>query len=336
MSDFGTIVLDRGVFGHAALRDDQPYPEILAWIWMLAAAAKSQRSRRINGQVVQLNRGQLAYSHRYLAKQFKWSVSRVQRFLEHLTVEAMITVAESSVTCVTIINYEKWQHATTTSVAGSVTESGSSQVRISKNANSDGHNRAGPPQLDGENESGLSQICKTPSTDSESINGGGTRARESVGYVTAEAIELADELMLMLGIDPTMIPPGWYGMPMWLQAGLKSGWQPPIVRVAVAKVCARRGFGLPHSFKYLGPPIAREHTLAASPPLPMPPVIASTTQGESNAQKTAASRDWKGARDDFRAARAELSAAIDGTADSSGQGGRSVVRLVAPAGRGRR
>jgi hypothetical protein len=214
------------------------------------------------------------------------------------------SVTESGVTRVTICNYDKFQSVAeqTESATGS------------------------PP----------TQIGKNLTTDSESVVGAesGARAREE-NYISEKAFKLADEIMLTFGIEIAFIPPGWFGAPMWLQAGLNSGWRPELVRIAAAKVRARRNFKVPYSFKYLAQPIQREHELAAEPHLPIPPVIASQNMEPLNAAKTPVAEDWKQSRDGFRRARAKLKAGLDdGAAETGGDGSGSVVRFITSAGRG--
>ena len=302
MSDFGTVLIDRGVFEHPVF-PDEPFSAREAWLWLVCAAVKRPRRRRVGHAAIDLARGQLAYSHRFLAKRWSWSVAKVQRYLSRLVTESMIeSVTESGVTRITICNYDKYQGV--------------------------------PESPESVNESHPSQIREKLllSTDSESVGGAESRAREETFKISEQATQLADEIMLTFGIDIKFIPPGWYGAPMWLQAGLNSGWRPELVRIAAAKLRGRRNFQVPYSFRYLGPPIQREHELFAEPHLPTTPVIASQNNEVDNVQKTGVAADWKQSRDGFRAARAKFKAGLDAdTATGSGDSG-SVVRFAASAG----
>lgn len=305
MSDFGTFIIDKGVFEHPAF-PDEPFTAREAWMWMIGTAVKGSRRRRVGNFAVELSRGQFAYSHRFLAKRWKWSVARVQRFLSRLVTESMIeSVTESGVTRVTICNYDKFQSV--------------------------------PEQTESVTESDPSQIGKNLTTNSEEVVDAESRARaRQESYISRQAFDLASEIMLIFDIEISFIPPGWCGAPMWLQAGLNSGWRPELVRIAAAKIRARRNFQVPYSFKYLARPIQREHELAAEPHLPIPPVLASQNMEIVNAAKTPVAEDWKQSRDGFRRARARLKAGLDDTAtETGGDSSGSVVRFAAPAGRGR-
>lgn len=297
MSDFGIFCLDKGWFEHPVF-DDQPFTEREAWAWMIAAAAPAERFRRIGQVRVLVKRGQLKHSHRFLAKRWQWSVARVQRFLAKLVAESMIeSVTESGVTCVTLCNYDKYQP----SVA--VTESPTDQLP--------------------------SQISKNQTTNTESnVDGGGdARARESI--ISEQAMTLANEVMRTLDIDPQFIPPGWCGAAMWMQAGLSSGWNPELVRIAAARIRAKRNYRQPYSYRYLLQPIVREHELANEPALPIPPI----SIPQSEVSHANAPADWRQRRDAQHAAFAEFRAA-NRELDPGEEGDRTVVRLVPNARRG--
>lgn len=302
MSDFGTFHVDRGLFDHPFFAPE-PFTEREAWAWMCGRAARADGERRVGNLRIQLKRGQLAHSIRFLAKRWDWSHSRVQRFLARLVTESMIeSVTESQVTCVTICNYDKYQlHPAPTDTAGE------------------------SPPIQTKEES-------LPSTTESYVGGGGTRAREPV--ISEAAHQLAAEVMKTLEIDTRFVPPGWCGAALWFQMGLTSGWQPELVRIAAAKVRARRHYEPPHSYRYLGPPIDREHKLHAAPSLPIPPVVV-RPQEQPHAQAQPAS-DWRARRDAQHAALDKLRAHNEAAGGyRGGEGGAEVVRMVPHARHGR-
>ncbi len=268
MSEFGTFIVDRGVFSHPFFTP-QPFTEVQAWLWLCASAAKSPRDLRKNHTVVHIDRGQLCYSRRFMAKRWDWPLATVHRFISRLVTELMVTETHPSqqTVVITICNYDKYQ---------------SDQ----------------PPRIH-EIGTGVKQIRETLSLDSRDsvVDDGVARARESF-KITQQAYQLADEVMQTLGIDLNFIPPAWMGCAMWMQTGLNGGWRPDLVRIAAARIRARKRHELPYNFRYLEKPIQREHQLAAEPHLPIPPVVVSQNQDVTNAQKTVHAHDWKGRRDD--------------------------------------
>ena len=303
MSDFGTFVIDRGLFEHSAFKTE-PFTEREAWIWMIGTAARSEKLRRVGAARITVQRGQLAFSIRFMAKRWQWAPATVQRFLSRLVTECMIEVAPSNeATVVTVTNYDKYQFTE------SVTESPPIHHATAVSS-SNGEEKSTPPQTpESQNETAAVRIKGDNPSSSESEGGDAGNARAREAMISQLAFDLATDVMQILGIDTAFIPPGWCGAPMWLQAGLNSGWRPEVIRVAAAKVRARRNYQPPYSFRYLGQPITREHELMAAPLLPMPPVMVSSQDSphaKTSADQTAP--DWRSSRDAFRRAHAKLKA----------------------------
>ena len=218
MGEWGTFNVDRGVFEHPAFADEA-FTEREAWMWLIAQAAFKPHRKRVGRVVVDLARGQLAHSTRFMAKAWKWSEASVRRFLAKLAREQMVTIADDAdLTQLTICNYDSYQ--------------------------------ATPKKRDAE----PTQNRRTTLADDDALR--------------ARAGELAEQVYDIFGFDRDFIPPAWMGMQAWLEAGVRSGWKPDLVRLAARKVAARKKGGPPHNFRYLGPAIVQEHELAAAPPPP--------------------------------------------------------------------
>ena len=105
----GLYTISRGVFDHPAFKQE-PFTEREAWVWLIGEAQWKNNRKRINGQIIELNRGQLSHSIRFLAIRWDWSISRVNRFLKRLKIETMIeTENETGQNIITICNYENYQ-----------------------------------------------------------------------------------------------------------------------------------------------------------------------------------------------------------------------------------
>ena len=92
----------------------EPLCHRAAWAWLIENAAFAPRTVQIGGQTVDLDRGQLVASIRYLAGQWRWDKSRVHRFLTKLkgcnAIEtATATANETGHTLISVCNYEKYQ-----------------------------------------------------------------------------------------------------------------------------------------------------------------------------------------------------------------------------------
>ncbi|MCC8956146.1 hypothetical protein H8B02_22755 [Bradyrhizobium sp. Pear77] len=109
MSERGVFAIDRGIWDHPTFANE-PLTEREAWIWLIGEASFKARTRRIGSAVIELKRGQLAASLRFMAEKWGWTDSRVRRFLERLKIDSMIgTATDAGVTVVTVSNYNKYQ-----------------------------------------------------------------------------------------------------------------------------------------------------------------------------------------------------------------------------------
>lgn len=105
----GLYTISRAVFDHPAFKQE-PFTEREAWVWLIGEAQWKNNRKRINGQIVELERGQLSHSIRFLSIRWDWSISRVNRFLKRLKTETMIeTENETGQNVITICNYETYQ-----------------------------------------------------------------------------------------------------------------------------------------------------------------------------------------------------------------------------------
>ena len=91
MAKRGFYVMVRGWLNHPTYARG-PYDERSAWAWLIEHAAFRQREAAANGNTVLLERGQLAYSIRYLADRWQWSIGKVRRFLKRLERDGLITL----------------------------------------------------------------------------------------------------------------------------------------------------------------------------------------------------------------------------------------------------
>lgn len=89
---------------------DEAFSEREAFLWLIFEASFKAREKRVGSAIVKLGRGQVAASTRFMAKAWKWSESRVRRYLDRLKNRRMVScVADAGVTVVTLCNYDKYQ-----------------------------------------------------------------------------------------------------------------------------------------------------------------------------------------------------------------------------------
>jgi hypothetical protein len=114
----GWFALHRGWRENVIFKGE--YSRADAWVWLIENAAWKPSRTRIKGQSIDLDRGELSFSQRFLAEKWGWSKSRVDRFIADLRDETMIeTRSKSGATSnhnagqgqsiIIICNYGKYQ-----------------------------------------------------------------------------------------------------------------------------------------------------------------------------------------------------------------------------------
>ena len=129
----GFFTMHRSVLEHPLFEGDSA--RLGAWLWLVGNACWKPTRVKIKGSIVQLERGEMSYSVRFLAEAWGWSKSRVDRFLCDLRAENMIETrskigtdrghkAGQGQSIISICNYSKYQDARDGSRDNSGTTSG--------------------------------------------------------------------------------------------------------------------------------------------------------------------------------------------------------------------
>lgn len=110
MSERGVFAVDRGIWDHDVLSENEPFSRREAWLWLLSEAAWKPHKRRIIGRTIELARGEYAGSLRFIASKWRWSEPRVRRFMSALISAEMVDArTDAGVTVVTICKYDEYQ-----------------------------------------------------------------------------------------------------------------------------------------------------------------------------------------------------------------------------------
>lgn len=105
----GTFMVARSIWDHPEFAAED-FTEREAWLWLIGEAAWKPRRKRFGRAVVDLERGQLVASVRFMAEAWGWSKSRVSRFLERLKKRDMLMTKPGTLAMVvTICNYDEFQ-----------------------------------------------------------------------------------------------------------------------------------------------------------------------------------------------------------------------------------
>ena len=109
MAAGGYFIVYREIFDHPIFAPE-PYTEREAWLWLICAAAWEPCAVRVGTVRVDIKRGELIHSLRFMARKWRWTDSRVRRFLGRLQSDAMIDAQTThQSTHLTICNYSKYQ-----------------------------------------------------------------------------------------------------------------------------------------------------------------------------------------------------------------------------------
>ena len=120
----------------------QDFEKLGWWVDLLLSATHKDTKLLIGGQLIELKKGQLRASSTYLAERWGKAKRTIQKFLDLLESDQMISRESShKITIITICNYESYQEVEQQQVANKVTDSvangypiGSQSVAENKNA----------------------------------------------------------------------------------------------------------------------------------------------------------------------------------------------------------
>lgn len=120
----GFYLMHRGWMDNDVFKD-VVYTEREAWLWLIENAQYEAGNTFINGKRVNLDRGQLSFSLRFLADKWGWSKSETERYTQKLRKRDMIeTETETGQLVITICNYDEYQMKPEKSGTASGTETG--------------------------------------------------------------------------------------------------------------------------------------------------------------------------------------------------------------------
>lgn len=235
MSERGVFAVDRGIWEHDVLAENLPFSRREAWLWLVSEAAWKPHKRRIIGRTIELARGQYVGSLRFIASKWQWNETRVRRFLAALISSEMVDAkTDAGVTILTICKYDDYQ-----------------RVSLPDDAMRKEDADAPPTQ----------ERRKVEDKEDKELDDADVRAKP---LVSKEAIELADELLVIAGHDLKFIPPGWCGSAMRVQAWLAE-WPREIIIAGVTAAAHRKRGPPANRLEYFEPAVAEEFARQSAP-----------------------------------------------------------------------
>ncbi len=134
MSRAGHIKLSRKIYEDDVFwNEPRVFSRYEAWEDLIQAAAWKRHRRVVGADVVELNRGEVLASERYLAERWSWSRSKVRRFVQLLVtkLERIRPSRETSIgTIYALVNYDAYQSTRPTHRPTNETSSGPARGQL--------------------------------------------------------------------------------------------------------------------------------------------------------------------------------------------------------------
>lgn len=105
------IPISRRLFEHQFWCEERIFSRFEAWLDLVQSARFEDTKQLIGNRFIEVKRGQILVSLRFLASRWQWSTKKVNSFLDLLIQDKMIikeTPKETGQTVVTICNYDKY------------------------------------------------------------------------------------------------------------------------------------------------------------------------------------------------------------------------------------
>lgn len=106
MTNKGFIKLSRKYFDNPLWKENRTYSRSEAWLDLIGSALIDDLKVFIKGQDIEVQRGEIAASRRFLEKRWGWGSTKVTNFLGYLIKNGMITTRKTNgQTIITLVNY---------------------------------------------------------------------------------------------------------------------------------------------------------------------------------------------------------------------------------------
>ena len=89
----GTFNVSRAIWNHSVFKPE-PFSEREAFLWLISEAEWRPRTRRVGNIIVDLARGQIAASLRFMGRRWGWKKDRISRYLLRLKNRDMIKTVD--------------------------------------------------------------------------------------------------------------------------------------------------------------------------------------------------------------------------------------------------
>ncbi len=103
------IQLDRKYFNGFLWNEERVYSKAEAWLDLIQMARFEAKKEMINNRVIEVQRGELPASNRFLQLRWNWSNSKVSNFVKTLVQQGMITSQnDRGITIISLCKYDEY------------------------------------------------------------------------------------------------------------------------------------------------------------------------------------------------------------------------------------
>lgn len=105
----GFLKLSRNYFNNPLWKEDRIFSRSEAWLDLIASALIDDLKVFVKGQDIEVQRGEVAASRRYLEKRWSWGSTKVKNYLTYLAKNGMITTKQTNgQTIIKLVKYEDY------------------------------------------------------------------------------------------------------------------------------------------------------------------------------------------------------------------------------------
>ena len=109
MRDQGFIKLSRKFFENALWKEHRQYSRSEAWLDLIQMAGFEDSKYILNNRAIEVQRGEIVASRRFLENRWLWGSTKVTNFLDYLKKEGMINQRQTNgQTIITLCNYDTY------------------------------------------------------------------------------------------------------------------------------------------------------------------------------------------------------------------------------------
>ncbi len=103
------IKLDRKYFENFLWSEERTYSKAEAWLDLIQSARFEAKTEIVSNKVIELQRGELPASNRFLQLRWKWSNNKVSNFVKILVQQGMITTkSDNGITIIKLCKYDRY------------------------------------------------------------------------------------------------------------------------------------------------------------------------------------------------------------------------------------